>query len=423
MSRWPNKYVIGLTGNIATGKSVVRQMLQHQGAYTIDADGLAHQVMMPNAPAYKPIVDMFGKSIVGPDGRINRAMLGQIVFSSPDLLKKLEEVTHPIIRQGINALITRSTQRVIVIEAIKLLESDLATMVDAVWVVDAKPQTQYQRLVTKRKMSEAEAKQRIQAQGPQAEKLKRASVVIDNNGNVEDTWKQVQQHWNDIRKLLTGAAPARPPVAPPPTPKAKPAGQATPPQVTKPQTPPPPPPPVEPAVLPDVEKQVIDVSGIAVKRGMPGNAQAIADFINLSSGKSVTRMDVMMTFGQKSYLVAQDKADKVIGLMGWTVENLVTRMDEFYLGKGAPVDAVIHAMIIAIEAASKELQSEVAFFFLPSDTPPGTVKAYVADGYNPITLKDIKIPAWREAVEETLQAQPFQVLWKQLRKDRVLQPI
>jgi len=214
VSRWPNKYVIGLTGNIATGKSVVRQMLQHQGAYTIDADGLAHQVMMPNAPAYKPVIDMFGKSIVGPDGRINRAMLGQIVFSNPGFLKKLEEITHPIIRQGINPLVSRANQRVIVIEAIKLVDTDLAGWMDSIWVVDAKPQTQYQRLVSKRKMSEAEAKQRIQAQAAQAEKLKRANVVIDNNGNVEDTWKQVQQQWAEIRRLLTSPQPQ--PVKPQP---------------------------------------------------------------------------------------------------------------------------------------------------------------------------------------------------------------
>ncbi|RMG75425.1 MAG: dephospho-CoA kinase, partial [Chloroflexi bacterium] len=76
MSRWTNKYVIGLTGNIAVGKSVVRQMLQHLGAYTIDADGLAHQAMSPGAPAYKPVVETFGQIILNPDKTINRAMLG-----------------------------------------------------------------------------------------------------------------------------------------------------------------------------------------------------------------------------------------------------------------------------------------------------------------------------------------------------------
>ncbi|HYO88330.1 MAG TPA: dephospho-CoA kinase, partial [Candidatus Limnocylindrales bacterium] len=75
-----DKYVIGLTGNIAVGKSVVRQMLQHLGAYTIDADSLSHQAMAPGAPAYAPVVDMFGKIALNDDGTVNRAMLGSIVF-------------------------------------------------------------------------------------------------------------------------------------------------------------------------------------------------------------------------------------------------------------------------------------------------------------------------------------------------------
>lgn len=432
MSRWPNKYVIGLTGNIAVGKSIVLKMLQHLGAYTIDADSLAHQTMLPNAPAYKPVVDTFGKMIIGADGRIDRAALGRIVFANPDALQKLEAITHPIIRQGINALVTRAQQRVIVIEAIKLVEGGLAEMVDAVWVVDAKPQTQYKRLVLQRKMSEADAKQRILAQGQQAEKLKRANVVINNDGDIEATWKQVQAQWQDIRRQLTGQAappaaakPASPPAAKPTPPPA--AAKAAPPPAAKPAPPPAakPAPPPAPVVddLPDMETRTVDVSGITVKRGMPGNAQLIADFITQTSGKGVTRMDVMMSFGQKSYLIAQDSSEKPIGLMGWTVENLVTRMDEFYLAKGVNADAVVHAMVVAIEEASKELQSEVAFFFLLTDTPEQTIKAYAADGYAPITLKEIKVPAWREAVEEAVSSGPVQVLWKQLRKDRVLQPI
>jgi dephospho-CoA kinase len=403
VSRWPNKYVIGLTGNIGVGKSVVRQMLQHSGAYTIDADSLAHQVMMPNAPAYKPILSTFGQFIVGPDGRINRQMLGQIVFSNPEALKKLEAITHPIIRQGIDALVKRSTQRVVVIEAIKLIEGGLADMVDEVWVVDVKPQIQYKRLIEKRKMSEAEAKQRILAQGPQAEKLKRANVIVDNNGNVEETWKQVQKQWGEIRKKLTGGAA---PVAPKP-------GQPVQPGSDK----------AEPVDMPDEENRTIDVAGVTIKRGTPSSAQGIADFIKECTGRNLTRLEVLENFGQKSYLIAQDANAKIIGLMGWTVENLVTRVDEFYSAKNLSVDSIVHALVVAVEEASKDLQSEVAFFFSPAETPPTVLRAYQSDGYQPITLKDIKVPAWREAVEEAVSQKATQVLWKQLRKDRVLQPI
>lgn len=430
MGRFPNKYVIGLTGNIATGKSVVRQMLQHLGAYTIDADSLAHQVMMPGAPAYKPIIATFGQIIVGADGRIDRSVLGKMVFGNPAALKKLEDITHPVIRQGIMALINRAQQRVVVIEAIKLLDGDLAGMVDAVWVVDASPLTQYKRLIEKRKMSEADAKQRIQAQGPQAEKLKRANVIIKNDTNVDETWKQVQAQWNEIRRQLAGGAPATP-AASAPAP-ATPAPKPPTPAASAPATPAPAAPAPAPAQASSDTRPLddgmggaaaIDVSGISVKRGMPGNAQDIADFISSVTGKSISRIDIMMAFGQKSFLVAENKEGKIMGVVGWTVENLVTRMDEFYVGAGVPINTIVHAIVVAVESASKDLQSEVAFFFLPSDMNPQIISAFKSDGYNNITLPEIKIPAWREAVEETIRGKQFVVLWKQLRQDRVLQPI
>ncbi|NWF68524.1 MAG: dephospho-CoA kinase, partial [Chloroflexi bacterium] len=215
MSRWPNKYVIGLTGNIAVGKSVVRQMLQHLGAYTIDADGLVHQAMAPGAPAYKPIVDTFGQFILNAEKQIDRAILASVVFANPAALAKLEAITHPIVGQAINVLVSRAQQSVIVVEAIKLLEGDLAKLVDAVWVVDAKAETQIKRLMDKRKMPEAEARQRVAAQNPQVEKLAKANIIIHNDGNVEETWKQVQSAWTAIPKPAApaAAAPAPKPAA------------------------------------------------------------------------------------------------------------------------------------------------------------------------------------------------------------------
>jgi hypothetical protein len=173
----------------------------------------------------------------------------------------------------------------------------------------------------------------------------------------------------------------------------------------------------------DMESRTVDVAGITVKRGNPNSAQAIADFIKDVTGRNLSRIDVMENFGQKNYVVAQDANAKIVGLMGYSVENLVTRVDEFYCGKGLAVDPIVHALVVAMEESSKELSSEVAFFFSPAETPPPVLRAYQSDGYQPITLKDIKVPAWREAVEEAVSKQQIQVLWKQLRKDRVLQPI
>lgn len=443
MSRWPNKYVIGLTGNIAVGKSVVRQMLQHLGAYTIDADGLAHQAMSPGAPAYKPIVDTFGQFILDSEKRIDRNMLANIVFSHPDALAKLEAITHPVINQAINTLITRSNQRVIVVEAIKLLESDLGQGVDEVWVVDASPQTQLQRLMEKRKMFEADARKRITAQPPQNEKLQKATVVIRNDGNVEETWKQVQAGWDNIRRKLTGevrratsetkratseARPAAPPVQPQAA--AKPPASASPSVPAAPHTTAPP----APATVPPATAEAAvsappiaaeaPVSGpitVEIKRGMPSNAEVIANFINKTANKGIDRMDVMMAFGQKSYLLAQSAANQVVAVMGWQVENLITRVDEFYIEPSVSRDSVVTALANAVEAASRELQSEVSYIFLPNSAQD-VIQAFVKNGYEATTISQIKVPAWREAVEETV-GDGQQILSKKLREDRVLKPI
>src|SRR5262245_52167240 len=198
VGRWANKYVIGLTGNIGMGKSLVRKMLEHLGAYTIDADGLAHQVMAPGAPAYQPVIETFGRWILDKENKVERTKLGAVVFSHPEALARLEALTHPIVGHGIDTLVSRAKQPIVVIEAIKLLETPMGGQVDAIWVVDAAPQIQLERLMGKRGMSEYEARKRIETQNPQREKLAKASVVITNNGTPQDVWVQVEREWNKI---------------------------------------------------------------------------------------------------------------------------------------------------------------------------------------------------------------------------------
>jgi dephospho-CoA kinase len=396
------KYVIGLTGNIAVGKSVVRQMLQHLGAYTVDADGLTHQAMAPGAPAYLPIVEMFGRFVLNEDGTINRNTLGSIAFSFPDALAKLEAIVHPVVGQAIQTLVSRAKQRVIVIEAIKLLESNLIEGIDSIWVVDASPETQLKRLTEKRKMSEEEARKRIIAQRPQADKIARANVIIMNDGNVEETWKQVQNAWNDARKsILTPAEIEAVPIN---------SGQA------KPQ--------VQP--LSDSKSKTGTLTptsmDMQIRRGMPGNAEIIAKFLTQATGKQIDRMDIMLAFGQKSYLLAQDNNDAVLGLTGWQVENLITRVDEFHVDSAAPRDQVVRALTNAIEEASRELQSEVSFIFLPKATSNEVVQSFLGSGYHHLRIEEVKFPAWREAAHEML-SNDVVGLMKQLRADRVMKPI
>src|SRR6266498_4979287 len=115
VSNWPGKYVIGLTGNIATGKSVVRRMLEHLGAYTIDADALSHRVISKGAPGYQPVLETFGKWLLDKDGQVDRNKLGRLVFADGTALTQLEGIVHPYVEQAINLLVKRATQKVIVI--------------------------------------------------------------------------------------------------------------------------------------------------------------------------------------------------------------------------------------------------------------------------------------------------------------------
>ena len=112
-TKWPEKYVIGLTGNVATGKSVVRKMLEHLGAYGIDADGLSHRATAKGAPGYQPTIDAFGKWILNADGEVDRTKLGKLAFNDSEAMARLEDIVHPLVRQAIDVMVNRSSQRVL----------------------------------------------------------------------------------------------------------------------------------------------------------------------------------------------------------------------------------------------------------------------------------------------------------------------
>lgn len=196
--RYPGKTLIGLTGNIAVGKSLVREQLRELGAAAIDADQIAHQVIRAGQAAYDDIVAAFGAGILDETGEIERAALGKIVFADPARLKRLEGITHPAIRGRIHQLIRAADKPVVVVEAIKLLEGELRHAVDAVWVVDASPATQLQRLTSSRGMSPSEAQSRIALQNSQADKLRQADLIIRNDGDIAGTRRQVERAWQRL---------------------------------------------------------------------------------------------------------------------------------------------------------------------------------------------------------------------------------
>jgi dephospho-CoA kinase len=137
------------------------------------------------------MITAFGPGILDGDGEIDRKALGAIVFADPEKLRVLESIVHPAVLIESMRRITEVSMPVVVYEAIKLIEAGRAEMCDALWVVTARSDVQLQRLMSDRHMSEAEARQRIEAQPPQSEKIKRATVVIDNSGSLEETRRQV----------------------------------------------------------------------------------------------------------------------------------------------------------------------------------------------------------------------------------------
>jgi dephospho-CoA kinase len=173
---------------------VLRQ-LSELGAYTIDADQRVHDILMRGAEGYGPVLEAFGESILGEDAEIDRRALGRIVFADPTALRKLELITHPIVRKVLEREIAASSARVVVLDAIKLIESGWADKCDQVWVVTCEPQQQLERLMRTRGYSRDEAQMRIESQPPQADKIARGDVVIDNSGSKQNTRRQVREAW------------------------------------------------------------------------------------------------------------------------------------------------------------------------------------------------------------------------------------
>jgi dephospho-CoA kinase len=190
-------FLLGLTGNIACGKSTVGQLLaERYGADDIDADRLVHALYAAGTPETAAVAARFGAELVGSDGTIDRRKLGDIVMSNKDALKDLERILDPGVRQAIEARVTSSTASVVVLDAIRLIEGGLFARCDAVWVVICDQAAQLARLQATRNLTEAQAKVRIAAQTPPEAKLKHATAVLTNDGSVEALVAQVEHAWD-----------------------------------------------------------------------------------------------------------------------------------------------------------------------------------------------------------------------------------
>ena len=195
-------YLIGVTGNIATGKSTLMQMLHELGAEVIDADQLAHDVIQPGESGYLKVIGAFGQDIVQPDGTLDRALLGDVVFNDGERLRVLEQIVHPLVGERIAERLQSTTSPVVVLEAIKLFEAGLAELCNEVWVLTSPKELQLARLRAGRGLTRAAAKTRVDAQAPQQQKAKRADVVIKNTGTLDDLRHTVEAEWARIQQTL-----------------------------------------------------------------------------------------------------------------------------------------------------------------------------------------------------------------------------
>jgi len=196
---------LGVTGGIATGKTVVANVLQELGAGLIDLDLIARRVVEPGTPGLREIIDYFGKEVLQEDGTLDRKRLSKIVFQDADKRKKLEEATHPFIFEGllreVNDITEKDHEAIIQVVVPLLIEKNAQSLFDRVIVVYIPHELQIERLTKRDGISKQEAANMLKAQLPIDDKLEHANFVVNNEGSLEETRRQVEEIWQALRKI------------------------------------------------------------------------------------------------------------------------------------------------------------------------------------------------------------------------------
>ncbi|MFD7462794.1 MULTISPECIES: dephospho-CoA kinase [unclassified Streptomyces] len=202
---------VGLTGGIGAGKSEVSRLLVECGAVLIDADRIAREVVAPGTPGLAEVVEAFGEDVLGPDGGLDRPKLGSIVFSDPGRLAVLNSIVHPLVGARSRELEAAAAPDAVVVHDVPLLtENGLAPLYDVVIVVDAAPETQLDRLVRLRGMTEEDARARMAAQATREKRREIADIVIDNDVPLEELERRVKDVWAELaRRARTPKQPAQ----------------------------------------------------------------------------------------------------------------------------------------------------------------------------------------------------------------------
>lgn len=196
--------IIGLTGGIASGKSTVVEMIKEAGYKVIDADQLVHDMQAKGGRLYRALLDWLGEDILLFDGELNRPKLGQLIFSSEEMQHQSAEIQGKIIREelAVKRDCLAKEEDVFFMDIPLLIENDYQNWFDQIWLVAVSPEVQRQRLMKRNHLSAKEADMRIASQMPLAEKLPYASLVIDNNGSIDDLKEKVKGAIKDLANLL-----------------------------------------------------------------------------------------------------------------------------------------------------------------------------------------------------------------------------
>ncbi len=361
-------YIIGLTGNIASGKSVVRQMLQNYGALTIDADMLARRTYDPETLAYDEIITVFGTEILDQKGQIDRQVLGKIVFSNTEKLKTLEGIVHPHTLEALELVLHNATTPIIVLEMIKLFEIGLEGLCDTVWVCTASDLIRMQRLVDERNLTMSEALIRINAQTPQQDLVKRADHVIDTNGSFTHTWEQVDAH---LRQLAI--VPASPY-------KNHPVGNA-----------------------------------LTARQLSFYEVVECAEWLSGINKHTIHVEEIFKTLGMQSMLALR-KNNQMVGLIHWKISNFITLVTTFLLQAGiAPLKT--RRLLKYFEMTANRHLCEVLCISSATELSMDSQKRYEY-----IMPEMIKNPAWQSMVNR-LTPQNIPVYFRPLKMNGRIVPI
>lgn len=200
---------VGLTGGIACGKSVVRRLLEGFGAFTVDADTIAHDLMGGDSELSGRIANRFGEEVLARDGSVDRKRLGELVFSDPERRGQLNEIVHPLVIEEERRLIEDAKSKgeaVAVVDAALMIEVGTYSGYDAIIVAFCRRELQIERLMKRNGFSIEEATRRVDAQLPAEEKKRYADFLIDTSGTLEETETQVKAAWKELVAMATKKA-------------------------------------------------------------------------------------------------------------------------------------------------------------------------------------------------------------------------